>query len=105
VTGVQTCALPISEIAGIPVAAWDLDFVKELIGEALETRKWIFSEIAASRTKDYQNPFKQMVYSSYEEMEEVVGALADNDFINRERLALQEFEATVTGILAAIDGR
>lgn len=95
----------LAEIAGIPVAAWDLDFVKELIGEALETRKWIFSEIAASRTKDYQNPFKQMVYSSYEEMEEVVGALADNDFINRERLALQEFEATVTGILAAIDGR
>ena len=89
----------IVEITGRATCDWDKIFVKELIEETLETRRWIFSEIDGSRSKDYQNPFKQMVYDSYEEMEEVVGRLKDNDFINKERQGLFDFEQTVKHIL------
>lgn len=34
-----------------------------------------------SRKKDYDNPYRQMVYDSVEEMEAVVGKLEDNSFI------------------------
>ena len=34
-----------------------------------------------SRKKDYDNPYRQMVYDSKEEMEAVVGKLEDNSFI------------------------
>lgn len=91
----------LAEITGRKPSSWDEAFVKELIEDALATQRWIFAEIEGSRAKDYQNPFKQMVYESYEEMEEVVGRLADNDFINKERKALLEFEQSVKNTLAA----
>lgn len=87
------------EVTGREPSSWDEPFIRGLIEEALATRRWIFAEIEDSRTKDYKNPFKQMVYESYEEMEEVVGRLKDNDFINKERIALFKFEESVKKML------
>lgn len=89
----------IAEIKQRQLSTWDSLFVRELLLEALTTRTWICAEIERARSKDYQNPFKQMVYGSYEEMEQVVGALADNDFINKEKAALKSFEALVTDLI------
>ncbi|MGO1244914.1 MAG: DUF4954 family protein [Sphingobacterium sp.] len=83
------------EISGVNVEQWDSAFIKDIFKQTLLTREWIFSEITSSRAKDYQNPFKLMLYESYQEMEEVVGKLADNDFINKERVALKEFQQVV----------
>lgn len=88
----------LAEVTKTDPASWDEEFLKKAMDEALDTRRWIFSEIEGSRSKDYQNPFKQMVYETYEEMEEVVGRLEDNDFINKERKALQVFEQSVKKI-------
>src|SRR5690606_11578550 len=89
----------LAELTGRSPASWDAPFMINLVEEALETRRWIFAEIEGSRSKDYQNPFKQMVYDSYQEMEEVVGRLEDNDFINRERDGLLDFEQAVKEVL------
>lgn len=92
----------LAEVTGRNPSSWSEQFMRELIEEALETRRWIFAEIDGSRSKDYQNPFKQMVYDSYEEMEEVVGRLEDNDFINKERKGLFDFEQSVKKILNSL---
>lgn len=92
----------LAEVTGRGPSSWDEPFIKMLIEEALVTRRWIFAEIESSRAKDYQNPFKQMVYESFEEMEEVVGRLEDNGFINKERKALFEFEESVKNVLNAL---
>lgn len=92
----------LAEVTGRSLSSWDEQFVKELAEDALATRRWIFTEIERSRAKDYQNPFKQMVYDSYEEMEEVVGCLEDNDFINRERTGLFDFEQSVEKVQASL---
>ena len=92
----------LAEVTGRIPSSWDEQFMKELLEEGLETRRWIFAEIEGSRSKDYQNPFKQMVYDSYEEMEEVVGHLKDNDFINKEREGLIDFERSVKKILNSL---
>lgn len=89
----------LAEITGTSPSSWDKLFVKEILMEAKATREWIFSEIYQSRAKDYQNPFKQMVYGSYEEMEDVVGRLEDNDFIRREREALADFSNSIDKIM------
>ena len=88
----------LAEISGRLPETWDNEFLKEVFLEAVETRRWIFSEIEGSRAKDYNNDFRQMVYESYAEMEEVVGRLEDNDFINKEREELALFEQTVNRI-------
>ncbi|GHE46009.1 DUF4954 family protein [Sphingobacterium griseoflavum] len=85
----------LAEISGTSIGEWDDTFLQTLLTDALETKRWICAEIESARSKDYQNTFKQMLYDSYAEMEEVVGKLADNDFINKEKAALLDFERTV----------
>ena len=60
----------------------------QLSEQALKTEQWIHQQILNSRAKDYQNPFREMVYDSREEMEEVMGKFEENPFIlaNQERL-------------------
>ena len=51
-----------------------------------------------SRAKDYQNEFRKMIYASESEMEQVVGKLEDNVFINQQREELEIFQSTVRKI-------
>ncbi|SMG50981.1 DUF4954 family protein [Sphingobacterium psychroaquaticum] len=90
------------EITDRPIETWDKNFVSALLEEARETKRWIFHEIVNSRHKDYENPYKQMVYDSYEEMEAVIGKFEDNDFINKETIALEAFEVSLDNLIAKL---
>lgn len=92
----------LAEVTSRHPSTWDVQFLKDLLAEAVETRRWIFSEIENSRAKDYQNPYKQMVYDSYKEMEEVVGRLEDNDFIRKEREGFVDFEKSVNKLIDSL---
>lgn len=59
-----------------------------LLQEAEQTQIWMMSKIRKSREKDYQNPFRKMLYNNEAEMEQVMGKLQDNPFIKN--LALKE---------------
>src|SRR6185436_15628626 len=56
----------------------------DLLKMSLRTREWMVNGIMESRAKDYQNPFRKMVYESDEEMNKVIGKLNENSFINLE---------------------
>lgn len=66
--------------------------------EAVATREQITQNIFKARAKDYENPFRMMVYDSKEEMEEVVGALADNQFINQQKEELETFRSNINAL-------
>ena len=68
--------------------------------EALHTREWMMQGIYNSRAKDYQNRFRTMMYSSDAEMNEVIGPLEDNVFINSQREALEQFRKQVQQLKA-----
>lgn len=89
----------LAEITSRPLADWDKAFIQVLLIESIKTREWICQEIFNSRSKDYQNPFKLMVYESLEEMEEVIGKLDDNAFINSERQAFARYKNEVEAFL------
>ncbi|MBM3412238.1 MAG: DUF4954 family protein, partial [Bacteroidetes bacterium] len=55
--------------------------ILSLVDEAEETEAWIMSQIKKSREKDYQNPFRKMLYTNEKEMEQVMGKLDHNPFI------------------------
>lgn len=78
------------------------EIVVDLIGKTKETKYWVLDEIYKTRAKDYNNPFRLMVYESYEEMEKVVGSLKDNSFINVQREEVLAFEDTVTHVMCKI---
>ena len=51
--------------------------------------------ISESRAKDYQNPFRMMVYESEQEMEKVLGSFESNSFIKQEQTNLEAFRKQV----------
>jgi hypothetical protein len=55
--------------------------------------------IADTRAKDYSNPFRQMLYDTDKEMEQVLGALKDNQFIKEQQTATDMFEAAVSDVM------
>jgi hypothetical protein len=72
---------------------------KELMQQYLEIKEWMVKNIYDSRAKDYQNEFRNMVYDNNKEMEEVVGALEDNVFIQQQTEELEAVRNTVESIV------
>lgn len=64
----------------------------ELVEQAVATKEKIVKSIVDSRTKDYENQFRKMVYASKSEMEAVIGKLKDNTFIIQQQNELKEFK-------------
>ena len=60
------------------------------------------SQIFLSRQKDYESGFRKMNYDSEEEMNEVLGSLDDNMFINSQKAALKEFNASISNIIKSL---
>jgi hypothetical protein len=79
------------------------DSLKQLLTSSVETREMITKRIYSSREKDYKNSFRKMVYDSPEEMNTVIGNLADNAFIKQERQALQRYKKLVKSVLQDLE--
>jgi len=63
-----------------------------LVSEAVKTKEWMTKGIEDSRTKDYTNPFRKMVFDNRTEMDNVLGKLSDNSFINQQKEELILFK-------------
>ncbi|WP_262250188.1 DUF4954 family protein [Parapedobacter soli] len=74
------------------------DFIQQLIDESVETKQWVCREIYKTRAKDYQNRFRQMVYENESEMDAVVGALADNTFIQQQQAEYEQYVSSIPKI-------
>ena len=77
----------------------DGHFIKNMLHQALQTKEWITQKVFESKAKDYKNPFRNMVYDSKEEMENVVGKLDDNSFINEQNEELSNFRVLVNELI------
>jgi hypothetical protein len=71
----------------------------KMFTDAIDTRQWMTEGIKKSREKDYDNPYRQMVYESEEEMNKVVGSLSENGFIKQENEKFQQFKRKVNKLL------
>ncbi len=72
--------------------------ILQFLEEAEQTQTWIMAQIKKSREKDYQNPFRKMLYNNEAEMEKVMGKLQDNPFISN----LEEKEKLFQGQAARL---
>ncbi|MBU9936574.1 MAG: DUF4954 family protein, partial [Ferruginibacter sp.] len=72
---------------------------RQLLQQALDTKEWICKGIFDSRAKDYNSPFRKMVYDTNKEMEKVMGRLEDNSFIQQQLSELEEMKKQVKPLL------
>jgi hypothetical protein len=87
------------EVSGMGASHISRSRVEALVREAMATNRWIEEQLIASRTKDYQNSFRKMVYETEKEMNEVMGKLVDNPFIAQYRKKTRQFEQRATQLL------
>ena len=69
---------------------FDEAYLKEMLNWYLAFRKHLLSEIRNSRQKDYENPFRQMLYADKKEMEAVIGKLDKTPFIVQQQEKLKK---------------
>jgi hypothetical protein len=70
-----------------------------LLQQAVTTKEWITKGIYESRAKDYDNPYRKMVYENQKEMEQVIGKLSDNSFIIQQNKEAAEFQIRVNNLI------
>lgn len=88
------------EITEVTSEFISIEVVKAWLNEAILHRTWMVDEIYASRAKDYENPFRNMVYNGEEERDLVVGKLSENSFILQQREELETFKNRVDKLMA-----
>ena len=88
----------LGEITGIPIKKMDIHQFHSLLNAAVVTREWMTKGIYDSRAKDYNSPFRKMVYESFAEMNMVLGKLEDNSFIKQQVAELQNFKKEIAAL-------
>ena len=83
------------EITGLTHSRFTKSKFRELLDSVLAIKQKMVENIRWSRARDYDNPFRQMTYNNFTEMNEVIGGLADNPFINQQESDFQSFTETV----------
>lgn len=86
------------EILNITTKQFTPALFKKLLAETVITRQWMTDGIHKSREKDYSNPYRKMVYDNNEEMNNVLGKLEDNSFLQSQFEALDSFKKDVKNI-------
>ncbi|SFC39645.1 protein of unknown function [Parapedobacter composti] len=88
------------EVNGMEKVQLTAPYLQTLIEESVATKQWICKEIYKTRAKDYQNPFRLMVYENEQEMDAVIGRLADNAFIRQQQEEYDRYARSVKTYLA-----
>lgn len=86
------------EILNITTKQFTPLLFKKLLSETVATREWMVAGIYQSREKDYNNPYRKMIYDNNEEMNVVLGKLEDNAFIQSQYEALDLFKKEINKI-------
>ncbi len=79
------------EVLNLPPRKFTKKFFLNLLQQAVTTKKWMAKCIYDSRAKDYNNPFRKMMYETEKEMENVMGRLSENSFIRRQEESCSAF--------------
>lgn len=87
------------EIENITSKQFTPGVFKTLLEKSVDTKNWMGKEIYSSRAKDYTNPFRKMVYESKEEMNEVIGQLEKNQFIQDQLAEADLYKKTVKSLI------
>lgn len=98
----QHALASLQEIMGTKIKDLDKHALTALFIQAVATKEWMAKGIYDSRAKDYESPYRQMVYDTNAEMDAVMGKFIDNSFIKQETLALKVFKAKVERLIKGL---
>jgi len=68
---------------GLGMEDLSLELIRRALQESVQTARELFDRARASRTKDYENPYRQATFRNPEEMQAVWGRVEDNSFLKQ----------------------
>ncbi len=68
------------------------------IKRAIEIQEYISEQVYITRKKDYDDPFRKIVYRNAEEMAAAIGTIEDNEFIRQVRMETEEYKGEMMGL-------
>lgn len=89
------------ELLNITPKQFTADCFGDLLREMLVTKEWMTKSIYETRAKDYSNPYRKMLYDNNEEMNNVLGRLEDNGFIQDQMQHLDVLKKKVNHVITA----
>ncbi len=87
------------EVHGISIRCADPAYFRQLLQKSIATAEWLTNGILVSREKDYDNPFRRMVYDSQAEMDKVLGKPDENSFIKTQFEGFQSYRENVDSLI------
>lgn len=87
------------ELYHLKPGSMDKKLFRSILELALETKEWMVKNIYESRSKDYQSEFRKMIYDNESEMEEVIGTLDDNSFIDKQKTEYLDLKKSVSRLI------
>ena len=84
---------------GINPKEFNKDQLQQMLEDSKIFRQSMSENIYTSRKKDYDNPFRNMVYADEKERDAVLGALEDNGFIQTEKKETETFIQQIDQLL------
>ena len=76
-----------------------------LLQKNIHIREWMVQQIHDSRAKDYQNPFRKMIYENEEEMNKILGSMQDNSFIKHENESLTAYKKLIASLTKKMNAK
>jgi hypothetical protein len=87
------------ELLNITPRQFTAELFKKLLTDMLQVKEKMVKGIYEARAKDYTNPYRRMVYENMAEMEQVIGKLENNSFIQDQMKELDQLKKTVNGLI------
>ncbi len=87
------------EVHGISIKCADPAYFRQLLQKSIATAEWLTNGILVSREKDYDNPFRRMVYDSNAEMDKVLGKPDENSFIKTQFEGFQSYRENIDSLI------
>ena len=92
----------LKETHGIQIKKISEAVFENLLHKNISIREWMVSQIHDTRAKDYENPFRKMVYENDEEMNKILGSVKDNGFIKHETESLSAYKKVIASIFKKV---
>ena len=87
------------EILNITTRQFTPAVFKDVLMQLIDTKQWMSKGIYETKAKDYTNPYRKMVYDTNAEMNEVIGRIEDNSFVQDQFAAFDDLKKTVKSVI------
>jgi len=74
------------------------DLWSRALDESVKIQRFVRDQVYTTRSKDYENPYRQATFDDEAEQQAVTGTIEDNDFVKQVREETSAFEALVESL-------